>query len=184
VSQFGSAIEYTLHCLLFLAGAEQGAARSARDVAEFQKLSTDYVAKLFTRLEKAGLVTSTEGLRGGFHLARPPEEISVLDVIDAVEGRKPLFQCREVRANCVLFDGQTPAWSGRGVCGIHAVMLRADAAMRDSLAQSNLAQLAAHTGRVVPKAHQRAAQDWFTERGAARGRGAGRGIEREVGRED
>lgn len=171
MSQFGSAVEYALHCLLYLARAEDGMARSVRDIAEFQELSTDYVAKLFTRLEKAGLVASMEGLRGGFHLARPAEKISVLAVVDAVEGRKPLFQCREVRANCVLFDESAPAWAGRGVCGIHAVMLQADAAMRASLAQSNLAQLAAHTMRVVPKAHQKAAQDWFMERAAARGRG-------------
>ncbi|MBT3372839.1 MAG: Rrf2 family transcriptional regulator [Rhodospirillaceae bacterium] len=169
MSQYGSAVEYALHCLLYLARSGQGVARSTRDIAEFQKLSTDYVAKLFTRLEKAGVVTATEGIRGGFHLARAAVDISVLDVVDAVEGRKPLFECREVRANCVLFDGAAPAWSGRGVCGIHAVMLTADAAMRNSLAQSNLAALAAHVTEVVPKTHQKATQDWFEQR--ARGRG-------------
>ncbi|MBL6953655.1 MAG: Rrf2 family transcriptional regulator [Alphaproteobacteria bacterium] len=176
MSQYGSAVEYSLHCLLYLAGTGAGSdattARSVRDIAEFQKLSTDYVAKLFTRMEKAGLVTSIEGLRGGFCLARAAEEISVLDVVDAIEGQKPLFACREVRANCILFDETTPAWSGRGVCGIHAVMLQADRAMRASLAQSNLAQLASHVAQVVPRAHQKAARNWFEERGAARGRGA------------
>ncbi len=170
MSQYGSAVEYALHCLLYLVRTGQGTARSSRDIAEFQKLSPDYVAKLFTRLEKAGLVTATEGVRGGFHLARAAAEISVLEVIDAVEGRKPLFECREVRANCVLFEDAAPSWPGRGVCGIHAVMLKADAAMRDSLAQSTLADLAAHASEVVPKAHQKAAQDWFAERGRNRGR--------------
>ncbi len=172
MSQFGSAVEYALHSLLYLARAGDGAARSARDIAEFQELSVDYVAKLFTRMEKAGLVTSIEGLRGGFYLARPAEEISMLDVVDAVEGQKPLFECREVRTNCVLFDETAPAWSGRGVCGIHAVMLRADAAMRASLAQENLAQLSRHVANVVPKVHRQAANDWFQDRGAARGQGA------------
>jgi Rrf2 family protein len=174
MSQYGSAVEYALHCLLYLARTGQGVARSTRDIAEFQQLSTDYVAKLFTRLEKAGVVTATEGMRGGFHLARAARDISVLDVVDAVEGRKPLFQCREVRANCVLFDGTTPSWSGRGVCGIHAVMLKADTAMRDSLARSTLAELALHVTEVVPKAHQMATEDWFEERGTARGRGRGK----------
>ena len=175
MSQYGSAVEYSLHCLLYLARADAAAARSVRDIAEFQKLSTDYVAKLFTRLEKAGLVSSIEGLRGGFCLGRAAQDISVLDVVDAIEGRKPMFECREVRANCILFDETAPAWSGRGVCGIHAVMLRADAAMRASLAQSNLAQLSAHTAQVVPKLHQKAAQTWFEERHAARGRGKRKG---------
>ncbi len=175
MSQYGSAVEYALHCLLYLAQPDQGPTRSTRDIAEFQHLSTDYVAKLFTRLQKAGLVTSIEGARGGFHLARAADQISVLDVVDAVEGRKPLFECREVRAKCALFDDRPPAWSGRGVCGIHAVMLKADAAMRESLAQSTLAQLAGHVGKVVPKSHQQAAQAWFEERGAARGRRAREG---------
>ncbi|MDA1098386.1 MAG: Rrf2 family transcriptional regulator [Proteobacteria bacterium] len=172
MSQYGSAVECALHCLLYVARADEGGARSARDVAAFQKLSADYVAKLFTRMQKAGLVTATEGLHGGFRLARGREEISVLDVVDAVEGYKPLFVCREIRANCVLFDGGKPAWAGRGVCAIHAAMLRADAAMRDSLAETNLAQLSEHVAHVVPKAQQKAAQNWFQEQGAARGRGA------------
>ena len=172
MSQFGSAVEYALHCILYLArmeGTEEGVARSTRDIAEFQNLSKDYVAKLFTRMEKAGLVTATEGVRGGFRLAREAEDISVLDVVDAVEGPKPLFQCRDIRANCVLFDGKRPSWSSNGVCGIHAVMLQADAAMRDSLAQNNLAQLTHHVIDVVPLAHQKATHNWFEERGAARG---------------
>lgn len=172
MSQYGSAVEYALHSLLYLSRSDQSGARSVRDIAEFQKLSTDYVAKLFTRMEKAGLVISIEGLRGGFRLARPAEDISVLDVVDAVEGRKPLFTCREIRSKCVLFDDAVPSWSGRGVCGIHAVMLQADAAMRASLAQANLAQLSTHTAQVVPKAHQEAAQHWFQERDATRGRSA------------
>ncbi len=175
MSQFGSAVEYALHCLLFLIGGENGTARSTRDIAEFQKLSPDYVAKLFTRLEKAGLVISREGLRGGFALARDAGAITVLQVIDAVEGHKPLFQCREVRANCVLFDKTPPSWSGHGVCGIHAVMLRAEEAMRTSLAQTTLAELAGHVGGVVPKSHRLAASQWFQDRAERRGRVRNRG---------
>ncbi|MDP6689460.1 MAG: Rrf2 family transcriptional regulator [Alphaproteobacteria bacterium] len=175
MSQYGSAVEYALHCLLYLVGSDRDTARSTRDIAEFQELSTDYVAKLFTRLQKAGLVTAIEGARGGFHLARAADDISVLDVVDAVEGHKPLFECREVRAKCALFDDDPPAWSGRGVCGIHAVMLKAEAAMRESLGQSTLAQLAGHVGKVVPEAHQRAARTWFEERQATRGRRARKG---------
>ena len=172
MSQYGSAVEYALHCLLFLTdgGGDGAPVRSTRDIAEFQKLSADYVAKLFTRLEKAGLGISSEGLRGGFTLARPADDITVLNVIDAVEGRKPLFECREVRANCVLFGETPPTWSGRGVCGIHAVMLRAEEAMRTSLAQSTLAQLATHVAGVVPPAQKKAAQHWFQDRSANRGR--------------
>ncbi len=62
----------------------------------FQGISPSFVAKIFPKLEKAGIVRSSEGVRGGYLLARAPEEISVLEVVDAIEGRKPLFDCQEI----------------------------------------------------------------------------------------
>lgn len=44
-----------------------------------------------------------EGAGGGYRLVRPPAEISVLDVVQALEGNKPLFQCNEIRSNCAVF---------------------------------------------------------------------------------
>jgi DNA-binding IscR family transcriptional regulator len=62
----------------------------------------------------------------------------VLDVVDAIDGRKSVFSCKEVRENCVLFGGAPPAWVNRGVCGIHAVMLRAEKSMRAEMARTSL----------------------------------------------
>ncbi|MDP6344988.1 MAG: Rrf2 family transcriptional regulator [Alphaproteobacteria bacterium] len=175
MNHFGSAVEYGLHCLLYLARQDQGPAIGTRDLAEFQGLSADYVAKLFTRLEKAGLVRATEGVRGGFHLAREAERITVLDVADALEGRKPLFECREIRGNCILFDDRKPRWASQGVCGIHAVMLRAEAEMRRSLGDHTLAQLAGHVETVLPQGHRKNTGKWFQGRLEGRGRRGARG---------
>ena len=132
MSHYGSGVEYGLHCLLHLVGRAEGEAPSSRDLAEFQGLSPSYVAKLFTKLEKAGLVTSIEGIGGGFRLARPADAITVLDVVDAVEGDKPLFRCREVRDDCVLHGGAPPDRGPGEVCSIHAVMLDAEVATKVS----------------------------------------------------
>ena len=102
MSLYGASAEYGLHCLLYLVDPPPGVTPSSRDLAEFQGVSPSYLAKLFTQLEKAGLVASSEGTAGGYRLARPIDEITVLDVVDALEGGKPLFQCREVRDRCVL----------------------------------------------------------------------------------
>ena len=59
-----------------------------RDLAELPGVPVEYVAKLFTKLQEAGLVVATEGVRGVFRLARPAESISVLDVVTATEGEK------------------------------------------------------------------------------------------------
>jgi Rrf2 family protein len=174
MSHYGSGVEYGLHCLLHLVGRAEGEAPSSRDLAEFQGLSPSYVAKLFTKLEKAGLVTSIEGIGGGFRLARPADAITVLDVVDAVEGDKPLFRCREVRDDCVLHGGAPPDRGPGEVCSIHAVMLDAESRMRDALAGRTLADLDAEVATKVSDGFIRRTTAWFDDRNVSRRARAGR----------
>jgi len=172
MAHISTGVEYALHCLLYLVGRDDGPSPSTRDLAEFQGVSVSFVAKLFTRLEKAGLVGAAEGVRGGFRLARPPEQISVLQVIDAVEGDKPLFDCKEIRANCALYqETPAPASITRGVCGIHAVMLQAEDAMRQTLGQHSLADIAGGVAGKVSAGQRKATSDWFLDRAQSRTRG-------------
>lgn len=168
MAHYGSAVEYGLHSVLQLASGANGAPPSARDMAEFQGLSPEYIGKIFTKLEKAGIVASEEGIRGGYRLARAPERISALDVVDALEGEKPLFRCREIRQNCILFEGSAPPWVSGGTCSIHGLMREAEARMREVLAATNLADLAGQVSKKAPKAHGKARRDWFRRRGEAR----------------
>jgi Rrf2 family protein len=184
VAHYGTLVEYGLHCLLHLvtpagplpeAGSGDdgtGGYRSAfenplpssRDLAEYQGLPPAYVAKIFTRLEKAGLVISEAGLRGGYRLARKPAAITVLDVVDALEGDKPLFRCREIRRDCVLYSDELPTWATSGLCSIHAVMRSAEQQMRLVLAGTTLADLAAQVTRKVPAEFRTASRNWFQDR--------------------
>lgn len=167
---YGTGVEYGLHCLLYLADPANTVTPSSADLAEFQGVSPSYVAKLFTQLEKAGIVASAEGIRGGYRLARPPEEITVLEVVDAVEGGKPLFKCREVRRNCVLYQDSPPPSATRGLCGIHALMRDAERQMREVLGDRTLADLAGSVKVKLPVAFQRSKTEWFAERRASRGK--------------
>ncbi|HYE01471.1 MAG TPA: Rrf2 family transcriptional regulator [Alphaproteobacteria bacterium] len=160
-------VEYGLHCLLWLVSAGD-APVSSRDLAELQGISPSFLAKIFPKLEKAGIVAASEGIRGGYRLARPPERITVLDVVDAIEGEKPLFDCQEVRGRCTLFGGKPPAWSTSGVCAIHAVMLRAEKSMRAELAAQTLADVAAAVDRKAPPSHDREVRAWIGGRIGAR----------------
>lgn len=132
--------------------------------ADLQGVSPSFVAKLFPKLEKAGIVAASEGLRGGYRLARPADQITVLDVVDAIEGEKPLFDCQEIRGRCALFGGKPPVWSTDGVCAIHAVMLRAERAMRDELARTTLADLARTVGRKATADFGAEVQAWLSAR--------------------
>lgn len=164
MSLYGSSVEYGLHCLLHLADPQAQGPFSSRDLAEFQGVSPSYVAKLFTQLEKAGIVASAEGIRGGFRLARPADSITVLDVVTALEGEKPLFQCREVRRNCVLYDDDPPDWATRGVCSIHALMIEAERRMMEVLGARTLADLAGDVDGKMPKRFGQKKAEWFDTR--------------------
>ncbi len=169
MSHISTGVEYALHCMLFLAGREGGAdSASTRDLAELQGVPADYVAKLFTRLQKAGLVEATEGVRGGFRLARPADRISVHDVVLAIDGEKPLFDCREIRGRCALFGGSPPDWATRGVCAIHAVMLDAEKRMREALAGQTLADIDGRLAAKAPADFGDRIDGWLTARAAAR----------------
>ena len=164
----GTGVEYALHCLLWL--AESGDQQpSSRDLADIQGVSPSYVAKIFSRLTKAGVVTSSEGIRGGYRLSRSPEKISVLEVTDAIEGNNPLFDCKEIRGDCALFEDGQPEWACSGVCGIHAVMLRAEKAMRAELAKTSLASLVTGMAKKgMPETFGNEAQVWFAGRQQSR----------------
>jgi len=142
-------VEYGIHCLSWLVGSGE-TPLSSRDLAELQGISPSFVAKIFPKLEKAGIVRASAGVRGGYVLARPAGDISFLQVVDAIEGQKPLFDCQEIRGRCAVFAGDPPAWATDGVCAVHVVMLRAEKAMRDALASQSLADLANAVGKKAP----------------------------------
>jgi len=183
VPHISNAVEYALHCLLYLVDpAGKQVSASTRDLADLQGVSAEYLAKIFTKLHRAGLVVGMEGSGGGFALARAPEKINFLDVIVAIDGKKPLFECKNVRLGCALFGATAPRWASKGVCSIHAVMREAEARMLTVLAGHTLADL---TARVASKAPSTFADDiskWLAQPTARRpiatqkapGRGRGR----------
>lgn len=168
MAYIGTGVEYALHCLLWLVDGDNERP-SSRDLAEFQGVSPAFVAKIFSKLERAKIVEASGGIRGGYRLAKAADEITVLDVIDAVEGHKTIFDCKEIRGRCALFDEDTPKWSSRGVCGIHAVMLNAEKVMRRELAKTTLASLSAKVfEKGIPESFVNDVKIWFSDRQMAR----------------
>jgi Rrf2 family protein len=167
VSLYGSAVEYALHCLLWLAPSRETPA-SSRDLAELTGVSPALVAKLLPKLEKAGVLEAQGGIAGGYRLARPADQITVLDIVDAVDGGKRLFDCKDVRLKCPLFGADPPTWASHGLCTIHAVMLRAEKSMRREMAQTTLLDIANAVGVKAPDAFGAEVGRWLDDRVAAR----------------
>ena len=142
MSLYSSRVENALHLMLNLARAGETAAPSARELADFQRLPVPFVRRILTELAAGGVVVGSEGLHGGWRLGKPADRISVNEVVAAVRGEASLFECREIRARCVLWpDDQPPAAAVTGRCAIHAVMLSAESAMRDELSRHSIGDL-------------------------------------------
>lgn len=171
MAHVSAGVEYALHSLVFLSRSQElEQPPSARDLAALQEIPAEFVAKLFTKLQKAGIVVAREGIGGGFTLARPAEDITVLDVVEAVDGRKALFDCKNIRAKCALFAGDAPSWAVEGVCSIHAVMLEAEQRTREVLAAHTLASVARRGAKKAPKDYGEQVVDWLAARTPRRSR--------------
>ncbi len=88
-----------IHSMAYLTqNSSLGHAMTVKTIATKLDASENHLAKIFQRLAKAGLAKSTRGPKGGFYLSRPPEDISFLDIYEAIEGRYNEDYC-EMRAN-------------------------------------------------------------------------------------
>ncbi len=98
--QLNQATDYAFRAVLHLASLPAGAVVSARELAEAQAIPPRFVLKIMHALTRAGLVESRRGPAGGFGLARPAAEISLLDVIEALEGPVAIHRCLAEREAC------------------------------------------------------------------------------------
>ncbi|MGL6196495.1 MAG: RrF2 family transcriptional regulator [Thermoguttaceae bacterium] len=91
---------YGLRILLDLAIHDQNEPRLIRDISESQQISLKYVSRLVINLRKAGLIQSTRGIHGGFRLNKAPSNISVLNVVEAMEGPLSIVGCVHAPEKC------------------------------------------------------------------------------------
>lgn len=167
MSYIGIGVEYAMHCLLWVA-QPLDEPPSSRELAELQGCPAPFLKKIFSKLEKAGIVVALDGIRGGYRLARPPAKISLLDVVEAVEGKKPIFDCQQIRTRCIVFNGKPPDWATEGVCGVHAAMCRAEEALRHELSKTTLATLARQVRSKVPATYTGEVRNWLSVQAISR----------------
>jgi Rrf2 family protein len=131
-------VEWGLHCAVLLGFLSPGESLPTARLAEYHGVPGAYLAKHLQGLSRAGILESVQGPGGGYRLARPAPDISVLDVVEAIDGRESAFQCTEIRRRG---PAARPGREYRVPCAIHAVMNDADEAWRDSLRRVSIADL-------------------------------------------
>lgn len=121
--KYSKATDYALHTMMFLAIKDSDMPTSVIELAEFQNISPTYLSKILTKLSKENLVRAISGANGGYSLRRDWQQISVLDIVHAVEGRQSLFEC---------YVHDDPK------CTIKKIMLKAESKMEAELEATTL----------------------------------------------
>jgi Rrf2 family protein len=96
---FSTSTTHALRALAHLASRPGGEVVLGRELAREVGIPAPYLAKVLATLARAGVLTASRGARGGYRLARPPEEIALIEVVEPLEGKR-------VRPGCLLRPGE------------------------------------------------------------------------------
>lgn len=131
---FSQTAEYALRAVVYLA-AQQGTPRTTQEIAAATKVKLAYLSKVMQSLGRKGLVQSQRGLHGGFTLTRSPDELTVLDIITAVDPIQRIKSCP------LGIKGHI------NLCPLHRRLDQAMKLVEDALQKSTLAELLAEPSR-------------------------------------
>ena len=122
---------YGLRILIDLAAHDNGKPRLIRDIAQAQQISEKYISRLVIALRRAGLIRSVRGVNGGFHLAKQPQEITLLEVLEVMEGTVSIVEC-------VKF---APLCSRQNLCGVRTIWQQLNDNIRNMMSEVTLKEI-------------------------------------------
>jgi Rrf2 family protein len=104
--------DYALRAVIYLSQLDPEQRAATSQIAEEQRIPPSFLAKIVSQLSVAGLLQTSRGARGGVSLARSPQEISVLDVVEAIDGPILLNECVATGGVCTSSDTcpMKPVW--------------------------------------------------------------------------
>lgn len=128
--------DYGARGVMYLAKRPPDTVALVGDIASAEDLPASYLAKIFQDLVKGGILRSHRGATGGFSLGRPAEKITLLEVIEAVDGPIGLCPCLVPSQGCERMD----------TCSLYPALAEAQERMRGVLENRTFDYLAAHDG--------------------------------------
>ncbi|MGD9857820.1 MAG: Rrf2 family transcriptional regulator [Planctomycetaceae bacterium] len=135
---FSQTVEYALRAVVCLAhGAPK--AQTTEQIARVTRVPAAYLSKVLQTLARQGIVQSQRGLHGGFHLAKQPDELTILEVVNSVEPIQRIRSCPlELKSH------------GVRLCPLHARLDGALAQVEKAFADTTLAEILAEPTESVP----------------------------------
>lgn len=131
-------VEYALRAATYLA-VSPAESRTVAHIAEATRVPESYLAKVLQQLVRKQIVASRRGTGGGFHLARPPESLRILEIVQAVDPIRRITTCPLGLAA-----------HGKRLCPLHKRLDNALASVEQAFAASTLAEILAEPTRSVP----------------------------------
>ena len=126
--------DYGIRSVLYLARQPYKKISFVTEISEEYKIPRSFLAKILQKLVKAKIVRSYRGVKGGFSLARQAKDISVLDVLEAIEGRLAMNICLADKKKCDFSRN----------CPIHSVWASVQSKVIEVLKKSNFDDLSRH----------------------------------------
>jgi Rrf2 family protein len=126
--------DYAVRAVQYLADMDDGTRAATSTIAQRKHIPPSFLAKIVSQLSVAGVVQTSRGARGGVSLAREPEDITLLEVVEAIDGPITLNECVTDPSACTF--GQN--------CGIRHVWCEAQADLVNRLKAANFANGAAN----------------------------------------
>jgi Rrf2 family protein len=156
-----SQVEWALHCCAILSGLPEGRYLSTKALAELHGLPKEYLSKALQSLSQAQLVHTTLGPSGGYRLAKSPADMTLLEIVEAVEGSGRTFVCNNIRANNPC---RPEGYCEVGPCAIARIMWEADEAWRNRLRSVTLADLGQALVKDIPPQIWNGTMEWVSQR--------------------
>lgn len=124
--------DYAIRAVLHLSRLGPGRRAATSQIAQSQQIPPSFLAKIVSQLSVAGLLQTSRGARGGVSLARTPNEITLLEVIEAIDGPILLNECVADEANCTFSED----------CPLRPVWCEAQSELVQRLRSTNFGQFA------------------------------------------
>jgi Rrf2 family protein len=124
--------EYTVRTMVHLAAQPAGAVVQIPEISKQWDIPENFLRKIVQSLAKSSLIFSRRGIGGGIELARPAENITLLEVVEAAEGKMALNKCLVQPGRC-----HRDPW-----CAVHLVWHEAQEKMKEILSSKSIAELA------------------------------------------
>jgi Rrf2 family protein len=129
---FGTTATHALRALAVLAAGDREAVVLGRDLATSLGVPSHYLAKVLAVLVRGGILAATRGARGGYRLARAPEEIALMEIVEPFEGKR-------VRPGCLLRPDEP--CRDDGACSAHGAWTGMKSAYSSFLESTTLADI-------------------------------------------